>query len=84
MRSNTCVADFSIFSVAVQDTARQWVTQHDTLLTEEVHLITITAVRTNSIDAVTISVRSNRTSSSPLYELTTLTTNLNDVSLTVT
>jgi hypothetical protein len=83
--SNTAVVrNLSILSIAVQDTARQRVTQHDTLLTEEVNLVTITAVRTQSVDAVTVTTRNYRTTSCPLYELTTLTTNLNYISLTVT
>ncbi len=82
-KSNTAVADFCIFSVAVQDTARQWVAQHDTHLTEEVNLVTITAVRTQRSNAVCITVRGYRTTGEPLYELTTLTTYLYDVSLTV-
>ena len=48
------------------------------------YLVTITAVRTHSVDVVCITIWQYRTTSTPLYELTTLTTYLNDVSLTIT
>ena len=79
----TVVRVLRILSIAIQDTARQRVTEHDTLLTEEVNLITITAIRTKRIDAVSIATRNYRTTSTPLYELTTLTANLNDVRLAI-
>ena len=73
-----------ILSIAIQDTTRQRVTQHYALLTKEVYLITITAVRPKRVDAITITTRDYRTTSTPLNELTTTTTYLNDISLTVT
>ena len=87
LRSNYCikiVRNVCILSVAVQNTARQRVTQHYTLFTEEVYLITITRVRPQRIDAITVTTRDYRTTSTPLNELTTTATYLNDISLTVT
>lgn len=80
----TVIRVLRILSIAIQDTARQRVTEHNTLLTEEVNLITIAAVRTKRVDAVGITTRNYRTTGAPLYELTTLATNLNDVRLTIT
>lgn len=78
------VLDFSILCITVQNTARQWITQHDTHFTKEVNLVTIAAVRTQRVDAVSVAVRCYRTTSEPLYKFTTLTTYLNYVSLTIT
>lgn len=85
--SNYCikiVRNVGILSIAVQNTARQRITQHNTLFTEEVYLITITRVRPQRINAVTVTARDYRTTSTPLNELTTTTTNLNYVCLTIT
>lgn len=87
LRSNYCieiVRNVCILSIAVQNTARQRVTQHYTLFTEEVYLITITRVRPQRVDAVSITTRDYRTTSTPLNELTTTATNLNYVCLTIT
>lgn len=78
------VLDFSVLCITVQNTARQWITQHDTHFTKEVNLVTIAAVRTQRVDAVSVAVRCYRTTSEPLYKFTTLTTYLNHVSLTIT
>lgn len=87
LRGNYCVKivrNVCILSVAVQNTTRQRITQHYTLFTEEVHLITITRVRPQRVDAITVTTRDYRTTSTPLNELTATTTNLNYVCLTIT
>lgn len=85
--SNYCikiVRNVCILSIAVQNTTRQRITQHYTLFTEEVYLITITRVRPQRIDAITVTARDYRTTSTPLNELTAATTNFNYVRLTIT